>query len=324
MRAVLILNPVSGISTVTPAQGTPEEHEAAILAALHSYDIEPEVFYTTPEDTGQGLSTRVAAEGADIVIAAGGDGTIHTVARGLIGTQSVLGIIPTGTMNNLARSLNIPDTIEEACKVIAKGETRPIDIGKVSELKPVNDQVFLEVAGIGLEAVLFPLAEEIKQPGLLKTLHGALAGLFTLLAYKPPRLRISFDERRGRPYVALQVTILNAPFYGVHFQMAPHVLMDDGMLDVIIYKNFSKLEYIRHAISISSGRRLFERKIVRRRVKSLRVTADSPVGIQVDGVQFGHTPAQVTVLHSALQVRVPGVNAPGLHSEEQAVETSEV
>lgn len=320
MRVVLILNPVSGISTIEGTPGTPEEHEAAILSTLQAYGIDPEVFHTTPEDTGQGLSTRVAAEGADIVIASGGDGTVHAVARGLIGTSSVLGIIPTGTMNNLAHSLNIPTTIDEACKVIAKGVTRPIDIGKVNESGRISEQVFLEVAGIGLEAALFPLAEEIKQPGLLSTLHGAVAGLFTLLSYKPPKLRISFDDRRRRPYSALQVTILNAPFYGMHLQVAENVLMDDGLLDVIIYKNFNKLEYIRHAISISQGRRAFERKIVHRRVKSLRIDTDQPVEIQVDGVRFGETPAEISVLHSALRVRVPGVAAPGLKQEEQLAE----
>ncbi len=94
---------------------SPEETEIAILTGLRTYGIEPELYHTTPEDTGQGLATRAAAAHAELVIAAGGDGTIHAVASGLIGTQSTMGIIPTGTMNNLAHSLNIPDTIPAAC-----------------------------------------------------------------------------------------------------------------------------------------------------------------------------------------------------------------
>ena len=102
------------------------------------------------------------------MIAAGGDGTIHAVATGLIGSQSTLGIIAAGTMNNLAHSLSIPDTIEGACKVIANGIARSIDVGII------NQHNFLEVAGIGLEAALFPAAEEIKSPGLLSTLKGVV------------------------------------------------------------------------------------------------------------------------------------------------------
>ncbi|HYX48351.1 MAG TPA: diacylglycerol kinase family protein [Ktedonobacteraceae bacterium] len=310
MRTVLIFNPTSGISTVTDKRMSPEETEKTILQGLQTYGIEPEVYYTTPEDTGQGLASRAAAERAELVIAVGGDGTIHAVANGLVGTQSTLAIIPTGTMNNLAHSLNIPDTIPAACVAIAKGETRLIDVGKI------NEHMFLEVAGIGLEASLFPAAEEIKKPGLLTTLQGVVYGLITLLKFKPTRIRITFDERQRHPYEALQVTICNAPFYGMHLEVVPNILMDDGLLDVVIYRNFSKLEYIRHAISISQGRRLYQPKIIHRRVRSLRINSDQSLDLQVDGVPQGTTPALVTVVPGALRVCVPGIPAPGLHTNE--------
>src|ERR1700730_276262 len=111
MKAVMIVNPTSGISTVTEKRMSPEETERIVVEALRAYGIEPKIYYTSPEDTGQGLAKRAAEEHAELVIVVGGDGTIHAVAKGLVGTQSVLGIIPTGTMNNLSHSLNKPDTI---------------------------------------------------------------------------------------------------------------------------------------------------------------------------------------------------------------------
>jgi len=310
MRTVLIVNPTSGISTATDKRMSPKETEEAILQGLQAYGIEPEIYYTTPEDTGQGLASRAATEQTELVIAAGGDGTIHAVANGLVGTQSTLGIIPTGTMNNLARSLNIPVTIPAACVAIAKGETRLIDVGKI------NEQIFLEVAGIGFEASLFPAAEEIKKLGLLTTLNGVVSGLKTLLTFQPTGIRITFNARQRRPYKALQVTICNAPFYGLHLEVVPHVLMDDGLLDVVIYRNFSKLEYILHAVSISQGRRRYQPKIVHRRVKSLHINSDQPLELQVDGIPQGTTPAFVTVLPGALRVCVPDAMAPGLRIQE--------
>src|SRR5215472_6607776 len=119
MRAVLIMNPASGISMLATNPGTPEEHEMAIVTALRAHGIEPEVCHTMVEDPGRGLARQAAVEGADVVIAAGGDGTLHEVVNGLVGSKSALGIIPLGTMNNLARSLNIPVSIEDACAVIA-------------------------------------------------------------------------------------------------------------------------------------------------------------------------------------------------------------
>src|SRR5947209_9369175 len=112
---------------------------------LSTYGIELEVQYKTLEDPGERLATRAADEHAELVIAAGGDGTIHAVASGLIKRETTLGIIPMGTMNNLAHSLGIPHDVEKACAIIIEGETRAIDVGNV------NEQVFLEVAGIGLE-----------------------------------------------------------------------------------------------------------------------------------------------------------------------------
>ncbi|HLQ28208.1 MAG TPA: diacylglycerol kinase family protein [Ktedonobacteraceae bacterium] len=312
MRTVLIINPTSGSSMMAETHSTSETNEEMILAALRTYGIEAEVWYTTPEDTGEGLAKKAANEHTDVVIAAGGDGTIHAVASGLIERESTLGIIPLGTMNNLAHSLGIPLPIEAACAIIAKGETRTIDVGKI------NGQTFIEVAGIGLEAALFPAAEEIKQSSILSTLRGVIGGLFTLFTFQTTKLKISFDNTKRRSYEAIQVTICNAPYYGAHFQVAPNILMDDGELDVVIYKNFSKREYIQHAISISQGRRVFQPKIMRRRVKSLRISAEYPVEIQADGLPHGHTPATVTITPGALRVRTPTANASGLRDEPLA------
>ena len=310
MRTVLIINPTSGVSLLAETHhDIPESNEEMILSALRTYGIEPEVWHTTLEDTGEGMAKKAADEHVDLVIAAGGDGTVHAVARGLIKREPTLAIIPMGTMNNLAHSLGIPLSLEAACAIIARGETRAIDVGII------NEQTFLEVAGIGIEALLFPAAEEFKSPGFLPMVRGIIDGLRALLAYKPTKIRISFDDKKARPYQAIQVTICNAPFYGIHFQIAPNILMDDGLLDVVIFKNFSKLEYIRHAMSISQGRRVFQPKITHRRVKSLRISTDHLVEIQADGEPHGHTPAVVTVAPGTLRVRVPTTNVPGLQEE---------
>src|SRR5258708_7810716 len=149
MRTILILNQKSGESPFSEVEGSSESYEEIILAELSVYGIKPEVWYTTPEDPGEGLARKAAEEHAELVIAAGGDGTIHAVANGLIGSTSTIGIIPLGTMNNVAHSLNIPFSIAEACAIIAKGDIRAIDVGKI------NGHIFLEAAGIGLETAIF-------------------------------------------------------------------------------------------------------------------------------------------------------------------------
>ena len=316
MRVVLILNPTSGSSSMAANQSGVEENEAAIKEALGAQGIEPEMYYTTPEDAGEGLARDAAARGAEIVIAAGGDGTLHAVASGLVNTGSTLAIVPMGTMNNVARSLEIPESIAEACELITKGATRRIDVGKI------NEHIFLEVAGIGLEATLFPAAEEIKSYGVLSTINGIFRGLDKLFAFQPTRYLISFDERRSRPYYAIQISVCNTPYYGARLQFAPRAVIDDGLLDVLVYKNFSKLEYILHGIAISQGRRPLEPKLVQRKAKSLRIKSEQPVKIHVDGVELGYTPATITVMPGMLRVRVPQHVAHGPHMmNERAKET---
>ena len=299
MRAVLILNPTSGESSLATNHSTVEELQERIISALQRYQIAPEVRYTTPEDFGTGLAKQAAAEGVEIVIAAGGDGTLHSVATGLIGTQTALGIVPAGTMNNIANSLKIPEDVEQACEIIVCGTTSQIDVGEI------NGHIFLEVAGIGLEAAIFPAAEEFKSKGLGSTLHALFSGMRTLVTFQPTRFTFSFDGKRRRHYKAVQISICNSPFYGAHLQFAPHALMNDGLLDILIYRKFSNLKYIFYALFVSQGLRRLTPRISHRKVKTLYVDAETPIEIHADGEQIGHTPATITIHPGVLCVRVP-------------------
>jgi diacylglycerol kinase (ATP) len=311
MRTILILNPASGTSAMAPNPHTQEEIQESIVSSLRAADLEAEAWYTTPENPGYELAKQAVQEGADLVIAAGGDGTLHSVARGLIGTNSTLGIIAVGTMNNIAHSLDISEDIAEACDIIANGATCYVDVGKI------NDELFLEVAGIGLEATLFPAAEEFKSPGLLSSLDGIIKGLLALFRFKPTRFRASFDGHKVRSFKAVQISVCNTPYYGAHLRFAPNAVMDDGLLDVLIYKNFSRVEFIRHTLSISQGRRALEPKVSRRKVKSLAIYADQPVDIHADGEIKGQTPAKIVVEPGVLAIRVPKHIVAGPNTQNQ-------
>lgn len=305
MRTVLILNPSSGSSPMADHEGTIEDIREHIVASLRANGMEPEVHETTEEDPGTEMAKKAAEEGADIIIAAGGDGTLHAVAGGLIGARSILGIIPMGTMNNIAHSLEIPRDIEKACEIIAHGRTSLIDVGEI------NGHIFLEVSGVGLEAALFPAAEEIKSVGFVSTVKGIIKGLGTLFAFQPTRFRVTFDGKRRRRFRAVQISVCNSPYYGAHFRFAPNAVMDDGFLDVLIYRNFSKFEYLRHALSISQGRRALGLRVSQRKIKSLYIEAEHSVEIHADGVQKGTTPASITIRPGVLRVQVPEKIATG-------------
>jgi diacylglycerol kinase (ATP) len=189
---------------------------------------------------------------------------------------------------------------------IATGETRAIDVGMI------NEHVFLEAAGVGLEARLALAGEEIKHPGLLSTIHGILGALKTFFGFKAVRMRIEVDGGTPQSYHTFQVTICNSPFYALHLQLAPDILMDDGLLDVVVYQHLSKFAYLRRVLSMRR-RRPPRPNIKHLRVRSMRVIPGVPMEIHADGEPRGSTPAEVAVLPAALRIRGAGKNAPGLH-----------
>jgi len=315
MHRAIILNPSAGTSLLAKQHRAEAEFETVLLQTLRDLAIEAEIYHTTLEDPGEGIARQLAARQIDLVIAAGGDGTIHSVARGLLGSSSVLGIIPAGTMNNLAYSLGIPADLQAACAILANGETRSIDVGSI------NQHVFLEVAGIGLEAALYPAAEEVKSRGIWSTLKGVVNGLWTLLKFRPPQVSVTFEHEKARTYRAIQITACNAPYYGVHLNIAPNIAMNDGWLDIVLYTNFSKGEYMRHALSISQGRRPFTPKIVYRRAQSLLIRSNTTIELHADGTAIGTTPAEITLRPDALKVLVPQKPVPGLLTSEQKAQS---
>lgn len=295
MNALLIVNPVSG----------PIENSNWLPDLLRSFDyqnLQAEVKLTTPDENGQGLAAAAAKDKVQLVIVAGGDGTIEAVARGLVDTQTVLGIIPLGTRNNLAASLNIPSNLTQAIRVLVEGEDCPIDLGKVDKY------YFLEVVGVGLEASLFPCSDEVKEAVKKRRLVGLksfLSGLKTFFKFRPRRLVLRLDGRKKRYPHTLQINICNSPRYGVEFAIAPKAKMNDGKLDVIYLNTPSKWNHLCHFFSAMRGQPIVRQQLRTYQATKIEVRGYPPLEVHADGTCVGHTPITVEVVPKAIQVRVP-------------------
>lgn len=295
MDALLIVNPVSG----TPLN---PDWLTDLLEVFKQHNLDVEVELTTPEEDGQNLAAMAANSGTPLVIVAGGDGTIEAVVRGLAHTQTVLGIIPFGTRNNLAASLNIPTDLTQAVKVLIEGESYPIDLGKV------NGHYFLEVVGVGLEASLFPCGEGVKEAvkknhfAAIKSIFG---GLKTFFEFRHHRLVLRFDGKRKRYPRTLQVNICNSPRYGVEFALAPDAKMNDGKLDVIYLDYPSKWDHLQHFVSAMRGQPFNHERLRNYQVSKIEVKGYPPLEVHADGTCMGHTPITVEVVPKALQILVP-------------------
>jgi YegS/Rv2252/BmrU family lipid kinase len=248
--------------------------------------------------------------GCKLVVAAGGDGTVEEVAQGLAGTETALGILPLGSVMNMARALCVPRDLEEAARVIAAGDVLAIDAGKV------NDLYFLEAAGVGLDAGLFAYFNRLdkmlgdgigKAPTAMRVLRGALRFLRRLGA---PRLLLELDNGvsvRQLRVRAAQVTVANGPFVGAAYTIAPDAQIDDGMLDVVIFHGVGVPRLLLHLALIARGRRADPPRIagvMRVRRIDVRATGRRRLPVHADGEAIGTTPARFEVVPAALRVLV--------------------
>jgi YegS/Rv2252/BmrU family lipid kinase len=233
----------------------------------------------------------------DMIVVAGGDGTLNAAAPGVMKAQKPLGIIPAGTANDLARTLGIPTDLEGALDVIVQGHIRAIDIGSV------NDELYFNVASIGMSAELaLELTPELKRR--FGRLGYALAAMRVLIRARPFRARIKSADREVIS-LTLQVAVGNGRYYGGGNIVTRDAEIDDERLDLY------SLEFVR-AWRLVLMLRSFRRgeHVARREVRDLKGTRFAietrrPRPVNADGEIVTHTPAVFEVLPRAIEVIVP-------------------
>lgn len=256
------------------------------------------------------LARAAVAEGRELVIAAGGDGTVNEVAHGLANTDTALGLMPLGSVMNVARTLWVPRNLNLAARVIAEGKVLAMDMGRI------GNRYFLEAAGVGLDAGLFGYFERLEK-GANKV--GVLrAGLRFLRLLGSPRLVIDHD---GGRFVtrAPMVSVANGPYVGAAYAIAPNARIDDGLLDIVVFRDSSIPRLLVHLALIAGGRSLPPPPRARTmRARGVRVSRvrGRPLPVHADGDPVGITPAQFEVAPAALHIIVGPPEETGIRAWE--------
>lgn len=249
------------------------------------------------------------AEDDDCIVVAGGDGTIRTALGAVIERGLPLGIVPLGTANDLARTLGIPASVDEACRVIAGGHTSRIDVGRA------NDAWFLNAASFGLsEAVTQRLSGEVKRRwGILGY---PICVLDALRATRSFRIAITCDGERHE-FRSIQCVIGNGRHYGGGATLAADAAIDDGWLDVYSLdpQGFSGLAAL--ALPLLFGRYQRLDQVRNFRCRRVSVETRSRKHVDTDGEMTTRTPLQVELHPGALEVFVPSdAEPPGLQGKQ--------
>jgi diacylglycerol kinase (ATP) len=220
----------------------------------------------------------------------------------MIGSSATLGIIPTGTRNNLAYNLGIPSSVPDAVALLREGRRVKIDVGYVRSGKA--GRWFLEAAELGLLSDLYPVADDIQ--------HGDLAQignlLSTFVSSTPSNLRVMLDGRVRLDTSAYMVLIANMPYLGPRFRIAPDVSWNDSRLDVFVFSDMSKLDLISWAMQ-STGGAVEDAHIKHYRAKRLTIHSDPQMPVLADGVPLDQGTVTALVHPRALAVMVGAADA---------------
>jgi diacylglycerol kinase (ATP) len=311
-RARLIYNPTSGKEVLRSK--LPD-----LLNILEEGGFEASCHATKGAEDAVIAARNACADRFDLVIAAGGDGTINEVINGMSACdhRPPLGIIPAGTTNDLGRALRLPRDPIQACKVIVQQHFLPLDVGKVTRVEgddlASDVQYFVNIAACGKLTEI-----SYKVPSKLKTLLGQLAyymkGLEKLPQVRPIYLDIESEEFRYSGKVMLCM-IANSTSVAGFERLAPNARLDDGLFDVLIAKKMSIPELIRNAALAFRGEHINSDKVEYFQTKHLTIRCQGEVDLNLDGEYGGQLPRQFEMLKHHLQVAVRADTEPWTEEE---------
>jgi diacylglycerol kinase (ATP) len=288
-HVVFIVNPKSGTERKKEIQ---DAVEASLDMGAYSY----EILTTEFAKHGTALAKEAARNGAWAVIAVGGDGSVNDIVQGLLGTNCIMGIIPKGSGNGMARSMGIPLTPADAVRVINKGHILDIDVGFA------NGKAFISNAGVAFDALIAKKFAKSTRRGLM-----VYSWLVTkhMWLYKEWDWQINIDGKELNEK-AFMVIVANGKQFGYNFKIAPMASYTDGMLDVIVVRKFPKILGGLIVLRALNGTIANSPYVKHYKGRDITITHPSMRLMQTDGdASPSENKIRFTIQHHAQQMLVP-------------------
>ena len=290
MKVKLIFNPGAGAARTSPIEIVDVIHE------MQAWKLVPEAYLVEPGCDVPGVVREALAQGYQLFVVCGGDGTISSVARSLAGTPATLGIIPIGTQNNTALSLNIPNDIPAAIAILRNGRRIKVDVG-MATCGNVSTP-FLESCSVGLASNLFASVDDI-QHGNLAQIGSFLA---TLAGTPPAEIHLLLDDKREIHDRGHVVLVSNMPFTGLHYQLGSLASFKDGLLDVLFFADLNKLELLGYVLQGVGEGHPEDKRIQHFHVHRVEIDTHPAMPVMADGSPLGEGLVRIEVRRRVLAV----------------------
>jgi diacylglycerol kinase (ATP) len=290
---VVILNPGAG-------GGKTLKSLPRIHGILKRIDRPYAIYVTKGPRDAISVARSFAESGAARILAVGGDGTLNEVANGIYqsGADAALGVVPVGHGSDFARSIGTSKSVEQAVLRACEHDPCRIDLG-LATYDDGSERAFINIAGLGFDALVAARAQKSKLPGANLPYLGS--ALTTLIGFKNLHVEIDADDTHIET-AGVFVQIANAQFMGGGYHFAPMAKLDDGLLDVCIVGDFSKLELIKTIPSVYKGKHVTHAKFTHVAAKSISIKTNDPAMVQLDGELVGRSPVRFTVLPAAISL----------------------
>ncbi|MGB7595329.1 MAG: diacylglycerol kinase family protein [Erysipelotrichaceae bacterium] len=290
MRVKLIFNPTAGPKGESPLQ------LMDITKEMQAWNLIPETFLIEPDCDLDKVVDEAIAHGIKLIAVCGGDGTVESVARALLGKPAILGIIPGGTANNVALSLNIPKDIPSAIAILREGHAAKIDIGMATIGKVVTP--LIEVCSVGLFSTLYASADDIQHGDL-----GKVGDFVTKVFATPPsEIHFTLDNKKEVQKFGHIVLITNMPYIGPNLQVGDLDSCQDGLLDVLFFADLNKLDILSSIVRGIGLDTAADPRIQRYKARHIRIETVPPMPILIDNMQIGEGSVEIEVKRHALTV----------------------
>jgi YegS/Rv2252/BmrU family lipid kinase len=284
----LIVNPSAGGGRA--GRALPE-----VQAALAFYGLDFHVERSRSIEHAHELALA-AQQCGETAVALGGDGLVRALASVLKNTSGVLGVLPGGRGNDFARVLGIPPRPAAACAVLAHGRVRALDLGQA------GSESFVSIASCGYDSTVNRIANETRlfRGNFVYT----YAALRALLSWRPASFELTLDGE-PRTLVAITVAVANSSTYGGGMRLAPDARLDDGLFDVVLIADVSRLEFLRGLPKVFKGTHVQLPNVEVVHAKEIEVRADHPFKMYADGDPIADLPVRLSCLPGAINVIVP-------------------
>ena len=240
---------------------------------------------------------KAAAQGIEALLLIGGDGTVHQALPAIAETKIPFGFLPCGRGNDFARNIDLPSKLQKSCSLPSNPSFHQVDLPRI------NNIPFVAVAYVGFDAEVNALANEGK--GYFGgTLGYIVCVTKALKSFRPFEVEITIDGDTWRERV-MMVTVANAPFYGGGMKIAPDANMNDGLLNICIVKEISRLELLWEFPKVFKGTHIYHPRIMMKSGRRIKLTSDEPRKIFADGEYVGHLPADCTIGNQTIQIMSP-------------------